>query len=127
FFLKGSLMDRTQLRRHAVSVLEVLDIGRTAVNRTLVRDQAQLVWLEAGRGRERSRGYQPLHAAHEVRPDRQRDASSGAALPDCLRLIEAGPHADDDRRVETDEPRVAVVVCRAGLAADGPAQSIRPR
>src|SRR5687768_4536690 len=120
-------MDRTQLRRHAVFVLEVLDIGRTAVNGTLVRDQAQLVWLEAGRDLEWSRRRQSLHSAHEVRPDRQGDASAGASLPDGLRLIEASPHADDNRRVETDKPRVAVVICRAGLAADGSAQPVRPR
>ena len=45
-------MDRAQPARHAVTLLEVLDVGGTAVQRALIREAAQLVRLQIRRRRE---------------------------------------------------------------------------
>src|SRR5688572_14170746 len=72
--LETACMDGTEAARDLVPVLEVLDVGWTSFDRALVREQAQLLGLEIGRRRERLRGERARRAAHEIRPDRQRDA-----------------------------------------------------
>ena len=59
---------------------------------------------------------------HDVDPDRQRRFGAGLAGPDRLLLVVADPHPDRDVGIEPDEPRVGVVVGRAGLAADRPVE-----
>src|SRR5688500_15025303 len=103
-------MDRAELRRLGVAVLEVLGVDRAAFERALVRQQTKLPRPKVHWRLERFRRQTARGAAHEVAPDRQRHASAGATLADLLRLIEAGPHADDNRGVETDEPGIAVIV-----------------
>ena len=59
---------------------------------------------------------------HDVDPDRERGLGAGLVVADRLLLIEADPDADRDVRIEADEPRVGVVVGRAGLAAERPVE-----
>ena len=47
--------------------------------------------------------------------------------PSVLLLVVADPDADRDVGIEADEPRVGVVVGRAGLAADRPVERRRLR
>ena len=65
--------------------------------------------------------------AHELDPDRQRGHAAGLVVADRLALVVAHPDADGDVGIEADEPRVAVVVGRPGLAAERPAQLARRR
>ena len=59
---------------------------------------------------------------HELLEDRRREAAAGRALAQRLRLVEADIEADDEVRREADEPGVLLVVGRAGLAGDRPAE-----
>src|SRR5207253_8457238 len=54
-------------------------------------------------------------------------ARAGTALANPVRLVVADPHADDDRGVEADKPRVAIVVRRPGLATDRTVHAKPPR
>jgi hypothetical protein len=58
-------------------------------------------------------------AAHEIRPDRQRDSRSGTTCADTCRLVVTDPDPSDDRGVEANEPRVVIVVRGSRLATDG--------
>ena len=55
---------------------------------------------------------------HEADPDRQRRDAAGLVGAERLRLVEADPRHADHRRVEAAEPRVDVLVGRAGLAGE---------
>src|SRR5687768_4314437 len=54
---------------------------------------------------------------HEASPDRRGELARVSARHDRAGLIEADPHGRHEGRGEPDEPRILVVVGRAGLAA----------
>src|SRR5258705_1117058 len=117
--LDGPLMNRAQARGDVVAFLEVLRVGRTSVDRTQVRNVAEILASHVTGRFERVR-RQPLRgAAHEIRPDWKRDSCARTAFPDACRLVVAHPHASDDRGVEADEPGIVIVVGGSRLAADG--------
>jgi hypothetical protein len=51
-----ALVNRTEPARDVVAVLEVFDVGRAALDRTLVGEAAQFLGVQARRGSERGRG-----------------------------------------------------------------------
>src|SRR3954465_8292486 len=120
-------MDWTQLARDLVVLLEVLRVGGATLDGAQVRHTADLARLESGGHGKRLRGQASRGAPHEVGPDRQRYSRAGAAADDPFRLIEADPHANHHRRVETDEPRIVVIVRRTGFAADCAVNAPLPR
>src|SRR6185295_16206637 len=110
-----------------VTLLEILDIGRAPIDWPQVRHVTQLLGPHVTGRFERVRGQTLRRPAHEVGPDRQRDARARAACANPLRLVVANPDTCDDGGVEADEPGVAIVVCRARLPADGAVYAERPR
>ena len=64
---------------------------------------------------------------HELDPDRQRGARAGLAPAEEAALVVADPHAGDDVRREAHEPGVGLLVRRAGLAGERPAELARAR
>jgi len=65
---------------------------------------------------DRLLGHALQRALHERDPDRQRSHRAGLVAAERARLVEADPRHADDRRVESAEPRIDVLVGRAGLA-----------
>ena len=121
-------VDRAQRGRHRVAVLE--DTRYRSGSRRPAADTTRCTAprRRSPAGTWNSRGRQlPCRPLHEVGPDRQRDARAVRVAADRRRLIEAHPDADDDRRRKPDEPGVAIVVGRAGLAADRSADAERAR
>ncbi len=64
-------------------------------------------------------------ADHDVRPRRQCRARTGHPRPDGALLVVADPHTAGQARHEADEPRVHVVVHRAGLPGRGRGEPAR--
>ena len=77
--------------------------------------------LTFGRDREVAHRRARVRLLHELDPDRDRDAAAGDLVADRRRVIAADPHARDEIGGEADEPDVAVVRRRAGLAGGGAA------
>ena len=57
-------------------------------------------------------------AAHELDPDRQCGTATGLAVAERREVVEADPCRGGQRRVETVEPGVALIVGGAGLASE---------
>src|SRR5512143_3293088 len=62
---------------------------------------------------------------HELEPDRERRARTCFLRPDALLVLATDPDSRDESRSITDEPCVAKVVCRPGLAGRGPTEFLR--
>ncbi len=63
---------------------------------------------------------------HECQPRRQCGLGSRFLVAKGDFLVVADPDSGSDSWVETDEPRVGVVVCRAGLATQGATERSGP-
>src|SRR5262249_28854441 len=102
--LEVPAVDRTEAAGHLVPGLEVLHGRGALLDGPEVRQPAELDLLEAVGDLELAGRAEPRGAAHEVGPDRQRDAGSVAFPADGRRLVEADPHSGDHRRAEAHEP-----------------------
>src|SRR4029453_3894627 len=115
--LERAAMDGTVRGRHFVVVFEVLGVHGASLNGTQVRDAAQFLAVQTARHAELAGRQDAGRPLHEFRPDRQRDSRAVRVASNRRGLVEADPHHRHDFRGEADEPRVVVIVVRAGLAA----------
>ena len=94
--LQRPAMDRAERCRHFISILEILGIGGTAVDRTEVRHTAEFFGVEARGHTEVRRRQLAGRALHEVGPDGERDAGAVRVVTNRRGLIESHPYAGND-------------------------------
>src|SRR4051794_7814104 len=131
-FISGDYTGRTtpaaqDWRGPSRSAVQIADFVRFGALEERLADHFRTLWAgelaglgidvhegDAGRRLERNAGMPGERRAHELGPDWQRGAR--AAQADGLVVVEPDPHHREQLRREADEPGVAKVVGRAGLA-----------
>src|SRR5439155_1589423 len=106
--------------------------GETGDAKVTIRERDSMDQIRVDEERGDAVGYREVllgavgeDLAHVRDPDRYRHARARLVAPEASRPVVADPHARREARREADKPGVRVVVGRAGLRGDRPAEHLR--